>query len=208
MKKCPYCAEKIQDEAIKCKHCGEWIRDSKESDILKLINESINKIRTFISKENAKRKVRRHNHLFEPTDKKPMKLVASGWSPTKVKFYPQFLIWESSNSKVYYLKYRDIENLEFYNKTYKIFKTQVGAKVELYINFKDSEENLDLDFDLNLSIAKNSDFKGFNNLKDVKKEIYFIKSRLFGTGNSKKAMEKVPYIYSFLERIQKDSSSV
>lgn len=32
-KTCPYCGEEILTEAVKCKHCGEWLNQEKKQDV-------------------------------------------------------------------------------------------------------------------------------------------------------------------------------
>lgn len=38
MKKCPFCAEEIQDAAVKCKHCGEFVGAEKATEKSKNAN--------------------------------------------------------------------------------------------------------------------------------------------------------------------------
>lgn len=108
MKTCPYCSEQIQDEAIKCKHCGEWLNKTRPADVIGKIGGFFKAGKKYIEEHQAKRAEQRYSHLFVPTADTPFSyndvhLYASHLQvgSTRIEFDEIFAIIFYSSSQSY-----------------------------------------------------------------------------------------------------------
>jgi hypothetical protein len=139
MIKCKYCSELIQDDAQKCKHCNEWL--NKENKLKSIFNVVSAKIKT-VKEDNERKKT---EHLFVPTDEKPLIV-------NHVKLYPNKIL--INNKEIFFkeiaiIDYSAVEStINLSTTRYLVFNIAIyenenDIKKEILYNLAGTQEGID-----------------------------------------------------------------
>lgn len=124
MKKCPYCYEEIQDEAVKCRFCNEWL-DGRNS-----LPGMLSKTRSTVKQQVSDYISNRNDYKNLPTKETPLKIDTITLFTDKVSLNGELLLFKDLK----HILFKDSTNFVGLNTLYPLFFDLVFRKGNELIN--------------------------------------------------------------------------